>query len=193
MPILPAVTEFVSLTFALLAVALQIVVVAFVALAAVSRASAGARGAADAVRRLLRGSELWLAWVIALVASLGSLYFSEVADFIPCQLCWYQRIAMYPLALILFIGAVARDVRGAYYALGLPLVGAVIAGYHIFIEYFPERESPGCKIGAPCSVKWIDELGYVTIPVLALTAFAAIAVLLVLRLRPPDETAAGAA
>ena len=144
-----------------------------------------ARRGRDAVRRFLDGGELALAWVLALVATLGSLYFSEVADFIPCRLCWFQRIAMYPLALILFLAVIARDRRGAYYAVALPVVGAVISLWHLYIEANPEQESPACRIGAPCSTKWIDEFGYVTIPMLALTAFAAIATLLVLALRPP--------
>ena len=92
---------------------------------------------------------------------------------------------MYPLALILFLAVLERDRRGAYYAVALPVVGAVISLWHLYIEANPEQESPACRVGAPCSTKWIDEFGYVTIPMLALTAFAAIATLLVLALRPP--------
>jgi disulfide bond formation protein DsbB len=182
--ILAPVTEVVSTTLALLAVALQVALAAFLLLVALSPVSAAAARARDGVRTLLAGTELALAWVVALVATLGSLYFSEVADFIPCQLCWFQRIAMYPLAVLLFLAAVWRDTRGAYYAIALPVVGGVVAAYHVWLEYNPEHESAGCRIGAPCTVRWIEELGYVTIPVLALTAFAAILVLLLLRLRP---------
>jgi disulfide bond formation protein DsbB len=82
---------------------------------------------------------------------------------------------MYPLAALLLLAALRRDVRGgAIYALPLCLAGMGVASYHIYLEYHPEAETPACKIGAPCSVKWIEELGYVTIPVLALTAFSAI-------------------
>jgi disulfide bond formation protein DsbB len=186
--ILGPVTEFLATTLALLAVALQAIVVGFVLVVALAPVWAPARRARDGVRALLSGAELALAWIVAVVATLASLYFSEVADFIPCQLCWYQRIAMYPLAVILFLAALARDVRGAYYAVALPVVGAAVAVYHIYVEYNPEQESPCCRIGAPCSTKWIEELGYVTLPVLALTAFATIAVLLLLRLRPLART-----
>jgi disulfide bond formation protein DsbB len=178
-------TEAVSTTLAILAVAVQAVLVAFLVVVGLAPVWGVARRGRDAVRRFLDGTELALAWVVALVATLGSLYYSEVADFIPCRLCWFQRIAMYPLALILFLAVVARDRRGAYYAVALPVVGAVISVWHLYIEANPEAESPACRIGAPCSTKWIDEFGYVTIPMLALTAFAAIATLLVLALRPP--------
>jgi disulfide bond formation protein DsbB len=178
------VTEALSVTLALLAVVLQLVVGAFLLVSLLAAVSTTARRARDGVRVLLSGAELALAWLVALVATLGSLYFSEVAHFVPCQLCWFQRIAMYPLTLILLLAVLARDRRGAYYALGLPLAGAAISAYHIWIEHHPESEVPGCGIGVPCSTKWIEELGYVTIPVLALTAFATIATLLVLALRP---------
>jgi disulfide bond formation protein DsbB len=178
-------TEAVSTTLAILAIAVQAVLVVFLAVVVLAPVWGGARRGRDAVRRFLDGAELSLAWVVALVATLGSLYFSDVADFIPCRLCWFQRIAMYPLALILFLAVIGRDRRGAYYAVALPVVGAVISVWHLYIEANPEAESPACRIGAPCSTKWIDEFGYVTIPMLALTAFAAIATLLVLALRPP--------
>ena len=130
---------------------------------------------------------MWGAWAFAAVASLGSLFFSEYADFVPCRLCWFQRIAMYPLAVILLIAAVRRDRRGAaLYGLPLAVAGAGVSIYHKYIEIHPEAESAGCKIGAPCSVKWIEEFGYVTIPVLALTAFAAIGAFLALALARRD-------
>ena len=181
-------TEAVSTTLAILAIAVQVVLVAFLALVVLAPVWGAARRGRDAVRRALDGAELALAWVVALVATLGSFYFSEVADFIPCRLCWFQRIVMYPLALILFLAVIARDRRGACYAVGLPVLGAVISLWHLYIEANPEKESPACRIGAPCSTKWIDEFGYVTIPMLALTAFAAIAALLVLALRPPSAS-----
>jgi disulfide bond formation protein DsbB len=132
------------------------------------------------VRDTLLGGELWAAWAIALIATLGSIYFSEIADFVPCRLCWFQRIAMYPLAVLLLVAAVRRDLRGAVlYGMAFPVVGAGIAIYHVYIENNPSAESPGCKAGgAACSTKWIEEFGYVTIPTLALTAFALIAALL---------------
>ncbi len=172
-------TDAVAAALSGLAIALQVLVVLVALLGLAALVSPGARRALVAVRDSLLGGELWAAWAIALVSVLGSLFFSEISDFIPCRLCWYQRIAMYPLAIILLVGALRRDVRSAVqYAFLFPLVGAGIAIYHIYIEHHPESETAGCKIGAPCSTKWFEKFGYVTIPVLALSAFAAIAVLL---------------
>jgi disulfide bond formation protein DsbB len=177
-------TDVVATMLALLAVVVQVVLVSFLLVLVLSLVWAPARRARDALRGALDGAELALAWAVALAATAGSLYFSEVAHFAPCQLCWFQRIAMYPLVLILLLAALWRDRRGAAYAVGLPLLGGAISVYHLWIEHHPESAIPGCGIGVPCSVRWIEELGYVTIPVLALTAFAAVAALLALALRP---------
>lgn len=113
------------------------------------------------------------------MATLGSLFLSEYSDFIPCRLCWFQRIAMYPLAVVLFGAALRPDVRGAFfYGLPLAVIGGIVAIRHLYIEANPGAEPASCKVGAPCSVKWIDVFGHVTIPMLALTAFAAIVALL---------------
>ena len=170
----------VATVLAALAVLVQVLLVLLALLALASLVSTRARGVLAELRATLLGTELWIAWAIALTATLGSLYFSEIADFPPCRLCWFQRIAMYPLAVLLLVAAVRRDHRGAaLYGLAFPVIGAGVSVYHVYIENHPEAESQGCRLGgAPCSVKWIDELGYITIPVLALTAFAAIFALL---------------
>lgn len=174
-------TDALATALAVLAIVLQFLLAALLVLALAATVSARARGALVEVRETLLGGELWLAWAIAAVATAGSLYFSEIADFQPCRLCWMQRIAMYPLAVVLLVAALRRDLRGAVlYAAAFPLIGALISGYHLYIEANPEAESASCKAGVPCSVKWIDEFGYVTLPMLALTAFLAIAALLAL-------------
>ena len=130
----------------------------------------------------LGGAFLWLALGIAAIAMAGSLFFSEYADFVPCGLCWYQRIAMYPLVVILLVAAIRGDYRGAaLYGLPLATIGALVAVWHIYIEINPEAETSFCSVGntTSCAIKWIEELGYVTIPVLSLTAFLTIAALLV--------------
>ena len=172
-------TDAVSAVFAAAAVVLQVVlaIVLVVAIAAVW--SPRARRLLAEARDSLLGGEVWIAWALALLATVGSLFFSEVSQFIPCRLCWFQRIGMYPLAAILLIAAKRRDTRGAaLYGLPLAIFGAVVAIYHIYIEYHPEAETAGCKIGAPCATKWIEKIGYITIPVLALTVFMSIIVLL---------------
>lgn len=174
-------TEAVSKAFATLALLLAGLVVLLAVLALLGLVFPPARRAVRWVRATLYGSEFWLAFVIALAAVAGSLFFSEHSGFIPCRLCWFQRIAMYPLALILLIAAIRRDRRGGvWYAIAFPILGAGTAIYHLYIEAHPENELAGCKIGAPCSTKWIDVFGFMTIPALALAAFAAIFTLLVL-------------
>lgn len=176
-----ALTEAVAIGLAALAVVIQAALAVIAVLALASLVSARARGWLRELRATLAGTELWIAWAIAAVATGGSLFFSEYSDFVPCQLCWFQRIAMYPLAVLLLIAALRRDRRGgALYALPFPVLGAAVAIYHVYIERNPEAESASCKVAAPCSVKWIEEIGYVTLPVLALTAFAAIMSLLLM-------------
>ena len=172
----------VSTVLAVLALLAQVLLVALALLALSALVSSRARAWLAELRETLLGTELWLAWAVALVATLGSLYFSEIADFPPCRLCWFQRIAMYPLAVLLLVAAIRRDFRGAaLYGLAFPVAGAAVAIYHVYIELHPEAEGQACRAGgAPCSVKWIEELGYITIPVLALTAFAAIFSLLLI-------------
>ena len=115
---------------------------------------------------------LYLAWVVTLVATLGSLWFSEVRAFVPCTLCWYQRILMYPLVLLLGVAAWNRDAGIVRYALPLTILGALVASYHVLDQKVPGFGVPGaCRSGVPCDVAYIDWFGFVTIPVLSLTAF----------------------
>lgn len=122
---------------------------------------------------------VYLAWVTALGAALGSLFFSEVMKLPPCTLCWYQRICIYPLVLILPVGIVMRDVRVSAYALPLVVVGFVIAAYHNLLYYgvIAEPLVP-CTAGVPCTSRQIDWFGFVGIPLLGLLAFIALFVLL---------------
>jgi disulfide bond formation protein DsbB len=122
---------------------------------------------------------LVLAATVAAVATLGSLYYSEVANFPPCRLCWYQRICMYPLVPILAIAAARRDRAVRWYALPLAVTGAAISTWHILVERFPSLESGACVPVNPCSIIWVEKLGYLTIPTMALSGFVAIGLLLV--------------
>ena len=117
----------------------------------------------------------YLTWLIALVATVGSLFFSEVMELPPCVLCWYQRIAMYPLVLVIGAGIVTRDARVKSYALPLALGGLAISIYHNLLYYgiIPESVAP-CKQGISCTTAQIEWLGFITIPLLALTAFVLI-------------------
>jgi disulfide bond formation protein DsbB len=176
-------TSVVSTALAAAAIAIQVLLAVALAVLIAAIWSPRARRVLVEVRESLLGGELWVAWGFALIATAGSLFFSEFSQFIPCRLCWFQRIGMYPLAALLLIAAIRRDTRGgALYGLPLAIFGTIVAIYHIYIEYNPEAETAGCKIGAPCATKWIDKFGYVTIPVLALTAFLAIIALLTMAL-----------
>ena len=116
---------------------------------------------------------------MASVATLGSLYYSEIANFVPCRLCWYQRICMYPLAVILFVGLLLRDRGARWYAAPFVIVGAPLSLYHWLVErvdFFAKSSS--CSAEAPCTVPWFQELGYVTLAFMALSAFLLIGTLL---------------
>lgn len=123
----------------------------------------------------------YAAWLTALVATAGSLFFSEVMDLPPCILCWYQRIAMYPLVLVIGVGIVMRDAKWKYYALALSLVGLAIAIYHNLLYYnlIPESITP-CKEGISCTTVQIEWLGFITIPLMSLTAFVIVSIVSVL-------------
>ena len=119
---------------------------------------------------------LQLAAVVAVTTTLGSLFMSQVAGFVPCELCWYQRIFAWPLSLILTVAAVRRDRTVWTYTLPLCLAGGAISIWHVLIERIPSlAESTACDATASCTVRWVWKFGFVSIPLLALTCFAAVA------------------
>jgi disulfide bond formation protein DsbB len=123
----------------------------------------------------------YLAWIIALLSMVGSLFFSEVMQFPPCVLCWYQRIAIYPLVLIIGVGVVLRDWRMKYYALPVCLSGLAIAIYHNLLYYgFISESITPCTQGVSCTETQIEWLGFITIPLLSLAAFVIIGLCLLL-------------
>jgi disulfide bond formation protein DsbB len=134
---------------------------------------------------------LYGAWVLALVATLGSLFFSEVLEYPPCSLCWYQRIFLYPLVLLLPVGILLGDRRVVHYTLPLVLVGLGFALYHNLLYYgvIPEALAP-CTAGVPCSQRQINWLGFIGIPLLAAGGFVSILLLLLahIKLSAPGRT-----
>jgi len=117
----------------------------------------------------------YLAWSISLVATIGSLFFSEVMGLPPCLLCWYQRVAMYPLVIIIASSIIMRDGRMKYYALPICLIGLAVSIYHNLLYYavIPESLAP-CAQGISCTSRQIEWLGFITIPLMALAAFVGI-------------------
>jgi disulfide bond formation protein DsbB len=124
---------------------------------------------------------LYTAWIVAVIATLGSLYFSEISGFIPCELCWYQRILMYPLVFLLGIATFLYDLAVRKYVLTLAVVGWFISLYHYMVQKVPGfAEIKPCVSGVPCSAQYINWLGFITIPFLAFTAFTIIIILMIL-------------
>lgn len=123
---------------------------------------------------------LWLAWLIAAVATTGSLYFSESAHFVPCRLCWFQRCAMYPLSVILLVAAIRSDRAVRWYAVPVAAIGACVSVYHYAIEWRPSLDTGACELTGPsCATIWFREFGFVTLSFMALCGFVSIIVLLV--------------
>ena len=172
--------------FALLTVAAQLGTLALVALAASGRTSASGAATWQRVRESLGESGLAIAAIVATTAMLGSLYLSEGADLVPCKLCWYQRIAMYSVAILLVVAAVRRDWSIRPYAVTLCGIGAVVATYHYLLERFPEWESSAtCEVFNPCNQTLVWRFHYVSIPMMALSGFVLAAAVLVCS-APPE-------
>jgi disulfide bond formation protein DsbB len=142
------------------------------------QASASDRTALDVVAAplttldaLLARYGLYLALTVAWTAMVGSLYFSEIRNFDPCVLCWYQRIALYPIALLLPIGILRRDPKVHVYVLALALVCIPMSIYNYLLQkttWFDPHAV--CRHGVPCSAMYINWFGFITIPFLALIA-----------------------
>ncbi|WP_420443073.1 disulfide bond formation protein B [Candidatus Poriferisodalis sp.] len=122
---------------------------------------------------------LSFAALLAIGASLGSLYLSEIAHLEPCRWCWFQRIAMYPLAFVLAVGWLRRDQGVHVYTLPMCVVGAAMSMWHYLLQLFPTLEgSTTCSITSPCTVRYAWEFGFVSIPYMAGSVFILVGVLL---------------
>ena len=128
----------------------------------------------------------YLTLLVALTATIGSLFFSEVLRFEPCRLCWFQRISMYPIVALAFVGIIKRDEYLPSYVLPLSLIGICVSIYHILIQNQIVMTSSGCTT-ALCSIKYINWLGFISIPVLAGTAFLMISGLMFASLRLANQ------
>jgi len=131
--------------------------------------------------KFIKNNILYIAWTTALASMAGSLYFGEILGLAPCVLCWYQRITMYPLVLIIGVGIARKDRNFYYYALPLSVVGGTIAFYQNLLYYgiIPERLLP-CTFGVSCITKYIQLLGFIDIPLLSLLSFVVITVALLI-------------
>ena len=171
-------TEAVTRFFALLAIAAEVATATAVVLFVGGRFSPALRNLGRQAADAVAPSALSLAAGVAAVCTAGSLYLSEVAGFLPCKLCWYQRFAMYPLAPILGLSAWKGSTRIKPYAFALATIGSMISAYHILVERGIVKESVSCDPTNPCSLNWVPHLGYLTIPTMALSGFLLILTLL---------------
>jgi len=114
---------------------------------------------------------LWAISAVTTGTMLGSLYFSEVASLAPCELCWYQRIGVYPIAIMSWVALVRRDRKLGPYWIALSLAGIAVSIYHYLLEWFPEMKSSVCSVDVPCTTVWFREFGFVTLAFMAGCAF----------------------
>ena len=122
-------------------------------------------------------SSLLFIWLVSLVATLGSLYFSEIRGYIPCTMCWYQRIFMYPIVVMTTVAVIQKNAKIAVTTAVFSIIGGCISLYHYGIQKidFLTEAAPACGL-IPCTGQYINWLGFITIPFLALTAFILIAI-----------------
>ena len=159
--------------FALLAIGANIATIGLIVVGLVGR------NRDESPFEFLRGTTMWLAGIVALSATLGSLYLSEIVHLIPCKLCWYQRIAMYPIALIALLAGWRKDASARLYIVSLAVIGTGISLWHRAMQQWPSLDSGACAaVGPPCSAPYIKEFGFVTIPYMALSAFLLILALM---------------
>ena len=131
---------------------------------------------------------VFFAFIVSLIATLGSLFFSEIMHFIPCSLCWYQRIFMYSLVLIFLMNLLFPDDKVFKYAILLVIFGWLISIYHNLLMFgiIPENLSP-CVQGVPCSTDYINWLGFITIPLLSFFAYTIVLILLIILKRKKEN------
>ena len=128
------------------------------------------------MKKNLENSLLFI-WVVSLVATLGSLYFSEIRGYIPCTMCWFQRIFMYPIVIITTVAVIQKNAKIALTTAVFSVIGGCISLYHYGIQKidFLTESAPACGL-VSCTGQYINWLGFITIPFLALTAFILIAI-----------------
>lgn len=137
----------------------------------------------------LKAHTLHISFLVALVATLGSLYFGEILKYPPCTLCWYQRICMYPLVIIFGSALWTNDTKFYRSALPLSVIGFIISIYHNLLYYkiIPDSITP-CSQGVSCTTKQIEFLGFITIPLMSMISFLILVVLGFITIRNLKET-----
>ncbi len=127
------------------------------------------------MQKFFKKNILYILWIQTIAASVGSLFYSEIKHFSPCTLCWYQRIFMFPLVLIIAVGILRKDKKLYLYVLPLSILGLLIAFYQILLQngILPETTVP-CVLGVSCKTGYTNYFGFITIPVMSFLAFSTI-------------------
>ncbi len=179
--------------FLVLTIAADVAVALAVLAALAALVSPRARSTVGSFARAVAPQSVLFAWIVAMVTTLGSLYYSEHAGFVPCELCWYQRIVMYPLVVVLGVALLRRDRAVWITTLVFVGIGAPLSLYHWLVERVPAfEESSSCSAITPCNTPWFEKLGFVTLAWMAMSAFLLIGALMVctmLGTRDPAEEA----
>jgi disulfide bond formation protein DsbB len=129
-----------------------------------------------------------LTLVVAAGSMAGSLYFSEVAKYVPCRLCWFQRVAMYPIALVALVALIRRDRAARWYIVPMATIGALISTWHYLVEWNPTWEGTSCGLlGQACSYIWFRTWGFSTLAFMALSGFVSIIIYNTVTFPPTDE------
>src|SRR3954470_11353118 len=166
--------------FLVLPIVADAMVAVAVVLAVAALVSPRARATVLSLAAAVAPQSVLLAWIVATVTTLGSLYYSEHAGFVPCELCWYQRIVMYPLVIVLGVAWLRRDRRAWMTVLPFVVIGAPLSLYHWLVERVPAfAESSSCSLTVPCTAPWFEKLGFVTLAWMAMSSFLLIGVLMV--------------
>lgn len=165
------------LLFGLMALAANAVVLGYLVLWVLARRQGTAATIRDRAIGAIAGVELWLAFGVVTVATLGSLYLSDIVGLVPCRLCWFQRIFIYPMVPILGLAAWTRDAAVRRYIIALAIPGIGFSLYHYAIQRFPGLEGGACDVFAPCSAAYIWLWGFVSIPYMALSTLLLVVVL----------------
>ncbi len=179
--------ETVSLFLALLFAGAAIIIVVALALGVIRLVTGRVPDAVKPLIAELQPVALFMAFLSATVAMFGSLYYSEIAGFEPCRMCWWQRYLMYPSSIILGIALVTRKPKLAWLPFVLSVVGLGVSAYHRVEQQWPDLFSQSCDPANPCSGRWVDTWGFVTIPTMAFAAFGLVCVFVPLSLLGPKE------
>jgi len=133
------------------------------------------------MHKKIRNYVVYLAWIQSVIATAGSLFLSEIMNFPPCKLCWYQRIAMYPLTILIAVGIIRKERKLYWYVLPFSVIGLGIAFYHNLLNYhlLPDSVS-SCTAGVSCATDYFNLLGFITIPFLSFVAFLVISICMII-------------